>query len=219
MTGPAPKTRNWRARENKHDPAGLKLIVTGEVEVSATNKHAELTEALHVGTVLPLDLKIVESGLGAPLVVWTKAHLERAVSANEFDRVDIHWDGEVIATAPVVDDAEHDAAADKQAKARKAAAKVKTVAAKKPAPKKAKKASAKKAAGAKVAKKSAKKAAKKATKKATRKTAKKAPKKKTAKKKAAKKSAVARTVKGSVRKLARKFGVTRPDPRKAKKRR
>src|SRR5882672_2336118 len=116
MAGPAPKTKNWRARENEHEPSGLHVIVTGEVEVSATNKHPELAEAPHVGKVLPLDLTITESSAGAPLVVWMAARFHKEVSADEFDHVEIHWDGEVIATAPVIDDSEYHALAVKPVK-------------------------------------------------------------------------------------------------------
>src|SRR5882724_5078979 len=126
MAGPAPKTRNWRARENEHEPSGLHIIVSGEVEVSATNKHPQLAEAAHVGKVLPLDLTITESGVGAELVVWMGAHFHREVSANEFDRVEIRWDGEVIATVPVIDDTEYDALSSKQTQAQNAVVKAKT---------------------------------------------------------------------------------------------
>src|SRR4051812_47195485 len=153
MAGSAPKTRNWSARENEHEPSGLHVIVSGEVEVSATNKHPQLAEAAHVGKVLPLDLTISESGMGAPAVVWMAASFHKVVSANEFDRVEIRWDGKVIATAPVIDDSEYDALLSKQAKAQNAVVKVKTVKAKKPAPKKA---AAKKAAPVKAVKAAAK---------------------------------------------------------------
>ena len=126
MAGPAPKTRNWRARENAHEPSGLHIIVSGEVEVSATNKHPQLAEAPHVGSALPLDLTITESGMGAQAVVWMGASFHKVVSANEFDRVEIRWDGNVIATAPVIDDSEYDALVSKQAQAQNTVAKVKT---------------------------------------------------------------------------------------------
>src|SRR5437879_118672 len=187
MAGPAPKTRNWKARENEHEPSGLHIIVTGEVEVNATTKHPQLAEAPHAGKVLPLDLTIAESGVGAELVVWMAARFHKEVSANAFDHVEIRWDGEVIATAPVIDDSEHHALARTPAKAPGTAAKVK------PAPKKAapKKAAAKKAAAVKSTKKVARKAAKKAA-------------KKTSKKKAAPKSAFKKFVKKMVKKLTPK---------------
>jgi hypothetical protein len=198
MAGPAPKTRNWRARENEHEPAGLHIIVSGEVEVSATTRHPQLAEAPHAGKVLPLDLTIDESGLGAELVVWMAARFHKEVSANEFDHVEIRWDGKVIATAPVIDDSEHHALATKPVKA---PAKVKTAKAKKSAPKKAAPAKAVK----KVAKKAAKKAAKKTSKKAS-------------KKKAAPKSAFKKFVKKMVKKLTPKKA-PKKKAKKSKKRR
>jgi hypothetical protein len=201
MAGPAPKTRNWRARENEHEPAGLHIIVSGEVEVSATTRHPQLAEAPHAGKVLPLDLTIDESGLGAELVVWMAARFHKEVSANEFDHVEIRWDGKVIATAPVIDDSEHHALASKPVKAPKAPAKVKTAKAKKSAPKKAAPAKAVK----KVAKKAAKKAAKKTSKKAS-------------KKKAAPKSAFKKFVKKMVKKLTPKKAPKKKAKKSKKKR-
>jgi hypothetical protein len=202
MAGPAPKTRNWRARENEHEPSGSHIIVSGEVEVSATNKHPQLAEAPHAGKVLPLDLTITESGVGAELVVWMAARFHKEVSANEFDHVEIRWDGKVIATAPVIDDSEHHALATKPVKA---SAKAKTAKAKKSAPKKAAPAKSVK----KVAKKAAKKTAKKAAKKVT---------KKTSKKKAAPKSAFKKFVKKMVKKLTPKKA-PKKKAKKSKKRR
>jgi hypothetical protein len=210
MAGPAPKTKNWSARENAHEPSGLHVIVTGEVEVSATNVHTQLTEGPPAGNVLPLDLTITESGMGAPAVVWMAANFQRQVSANEFDRVEIRWDGKVIATVPVIDDTEHDALVSKQAQAQNTVVKVKTVKAKKAAPKKA---VAKKAAAAKVAKTVAKKAAKKPSKKPPKKATKKA-----AKKKPAPKSAFKKFVKKMVKKLTPKKA-PKKKAKKSKKRR
>jgi hypothetical protein len=207
MAGPAPKTKNWRARENECEPSGLQLVVSGEVEVSATNKHPQLAEAPHVGKALPLDLTIHESGMGAQAVVWMAASFDKVVSANEFDRVEIRWDGKVIATAPVIDDSEHETLASKQAQAQNAVVKVKT---RKPP---AKKAAAKKAAAVKTVKKVAKKAAKKAPKKVAKKTAKKA-----SKKKAAPKSAFGKFVKKMVKKLTPKKA-PKKKAKKSKKRR
>jgi hypothetical protein len=211
MAGPAPKTRNWSARENKHEPSGLHVVVAGEVEVSATNRHPQLAEAPHVGEVLPLDLTITESGVGAELVVWMGAHFHREVSANEFDRVEIRWDGEVIATVPVIDDTEYDALSSKQTQAQNAVVKTKT---KKVSAKKTVKrvvAAVEEAVGdlAKGAKKALKKAfkkapKKKAAKKATKKVAKKATKKATKK--------ASRSVKKVAKKAAKKVA-----PKKAKK--
>jgi hypothetical protein len=209
MAGPAPKTRNWSARENKHEPSGLHVVVAGEVEVSATNRHPQLAEAPHVGEVLPLDLTITESGVGAELVVWMGAHFHREVSANEFDRVEIRWDGEVIATVPVIDDTEYDALSSKQTQAQNAVVKTKT---------KTKKVSAKKTVKRVVAAvEEAVGDLAKGAKKALKKAFKKAPKKKAAKK-ATKKVAKKATKKASrpVKKLAKK-AAKKVAPKKAKK--
>lgn len=215
MAGPAPKTKDWSARENKHKPKGLHVIVSGLVEVSTTNKQAVLKEAPHVGKVLPLDLTIKDGKVKdpKPITVWTEAYLHKEVGANEFDRVDIRWDGQTIATVPVIDDTEHHAQRQKQmaalntkcegleppkatdrvvemraaakAAAEKAAADGKKIAAA------AKKAPAKKAPSKKVAKKAAKKKPKAAGKKAKKKPA----------KKTAKKSALKKLVRKLVKKL------------------
>jgi hypothetical protein len=222
MAGPAPKTRNWSARENAHEPSGLHVIVAGEVEVSATNKHPQLAEAPHVGKVLPLDLTISESGAGAPLVVWMQAYFHREVSANEFDRVEIRWHGTVIATVPVIDDTEQDALADKRTRAQNAVVKVKT---KKPSVKKTATrvvAAVEEAVGgwAKGAKKALTKAFKKKPKKSAKKAAKKTVKaaKKTTKKAAKKASRpVRKLAKKVVKKVAKK--VAPKKSKKAKKRR
>jgi hypothetical protein len=218
MAGPAPKTRSWIARENKHKPKGLHIIVGGEVEVSATNKSPELTEAAHVGKTLPLDLSVVDDGdeplveyRGKPVKVWKAASYHKVVSANQFERVSIRWDGKEIASTPVIDDREqsqHLAAITAAANAKYA--KPATAPAKKAAPKKAapKKAAPKKAAAAKKKPKSvggwakpkkAKKSAKKAAKKTTKKT-------KTAKKSALKKLVrkLVRTLTPSAKKKSKK---------------
>ena len=199
MAGPAPKTKNWSARENKHKPKGLHVIVSGLVEVSTTSKRAVLKEAPRVGKVLPLALTIRDRKVKdpKPITVWTEAYYHKEVSANEFDRVDIRWDRQTIATVPVIDDTEHHAQLQKQMAglntkyegleppkatdrvvemraAAKAAAKKAAAAAKKAAAA-AKEAPAKKGAKKAAAKKKAapKKAKKKAAKKAAKKTAKK----------------------------------------------
>ena len=187
MAGPAPKTKDWSARENKHKPKGLHLIFSGLVEVSTTGKQAVLKEAGPVGKVLPLDLAIKDGEVKdpKPIMVWTEAYYHKEVSANAFDRVDIRWDGQTIATVPVIDDTEHARHLQKQMAASntkcegmeppkptdrvvKMRAAAKAAAKKAPAKKAAKKAVAKKKAAPKKAKKkAAKKAAKKTAKKST----------------------------------------------------
>jgi hypothetical protein len=176
MAGPAPKTRAWFALENAHKPKGLHVIVTGEVQVNATNKAAVLTEAKSAGDPLTLDLAIKdESHPGAQVQVWKPAYFHKEVRANQYNRVSVRWDGKQIAAFPVLDDRECSAAKNKETQAENAAAaKSKNVpskgpapkkpAPKKPAPKKAAKKKAPKRAGpakSKKAKKAPKKAAKK----------------------------------------------------------
>ena len=160
MAGPAPKTREWIARENKHKPKGLHVIVGGLVEVNDADKTPVLKEGgVAIEQVLPLELTIVACKDPAIKVkVWKAASFHKEVTANQYEKVVVSWDGKQIAAFPVIDDtqhARHAAAATKalNAKYQKAP---KKAAAKKAAPKKAKKAAPKKAA------KKAKKAAKKA---------------------------------------------------------
>jgi hypothetical protein len=204
MAGPAPKTRNWIARENAHKPKGLHIIVGGEVEVSATNKSPELTEAAHVGKTLPVDLSIIDDRdeplveyRGKPVKVWKAASFHKVVSANRFERVSIRWDGKEIVNVPVIDDREHG----QHLAALTAAANDKY--GKKPAKPPAKKAP-KKAAAAKKKPKSVGGWAKPKKAKKAKKTA----------KKAAKKTATKSTLKKLVRKLVRKL-----TPAKKKKKR
>jgi hypothetical protein len=201
MAGPAPKTRAWFALENAHKPKGLHVIVTGEVQVSATNKAAVLTEAKSAGDLLTLDLAIKDEGHpGAQVQVWKPAFFHKEVTANQYNSVTVRWDGKPVATFPVLDDRECGAMKDKQTKAENAAAAKskkappkgpapkpapkkpapkkpapKKPAPKKPAPKKAKKASAMSRAAKKVGgwAKGAKKALKTLTKKAPKKAKKK----------------------------------------------
>jgi hypothetical protein len=111
MPGPAPKTDKWTARENKHDKAGVMLIVTGLVEVTNTNQDPVLTEAAAgggYGKTLALDLSIrTGGGEGLTVLVWKRASLSKKVSPDQYDSVEIRWDGKAIATAKVKDDEEH----------------------------------------------------------------------------------------------------------------
>ena len=199
MAGPAPKTRNWTARENAHKPKGLHVIVYGQVEVNNTNLEPRLKEIpernpKHLG----LALTVEKTGApGLDVMVWKNAFFHKEVKANEYDSVTVRWDVTSIAQFPVIDDTQHHQSLAEQAKALNAKH------AGKAGPKPAGKPSAKKVAPKKVAKKVAKKAAKKIP-KAAGKKAKKKPAKKTAKKSALKKL---------VRKLVRKL-----TPAKKKKR-
>ena len=241
MAGPAPKTEKWTARENQHHhdgkPAGLHLLVGGTVEVQASDLAPQLTVSrTSVGDLLALDLTIgkcsdplVEHS-GKPVAVWKAVSYHTVVTANQINRVQIRWDGKQIAALPVINDAEHGALLDKQAKLQNTVVKVKSQS---PA-KKAKKAVARVvkavedfAEGAKKTLKTAlkkvtpKKTVKAATKKATKKAAKKTVKsaKKTAKsagrpaKKAAK--SAKKTPKKAAKKMTRK---AMPKKKKAKRR-
>jgi hypothetical protein len=159
MTGPAPRTRNWTALENKHKPKGLHLLVYGEVEVTNSNKQPRLRESpernpKHLG----LHLTIEDVGKpGLDVKCWKPASFHKEVTADQYDSVTIRWDVSAIAEVPVVNDREHHAklAAQvaevnaKHAKAPKKAAPKsptpKQAGAKKAAPKQAKKAPSKQA--------------------------------------------------------------------------
>lgn len=159
MAGPAPKTREWIARENKHKPKGLHVIVGGLVEINDADKTPVLKEGgVAIEQVLPLELTIVACKDPAiKAKVWKAASFHKEVTANQYEKVVVSWDGNQIAAFPVIDDtqqAQHAAAATKALNAKHQ--KAPKAAAKKAAPKKAKKAAPKKAA------KKAKKAAKKA---------------------------------------------------------
>jgi len=160
MAGPAPKTKDWSALENAHKPKGLHVIVSGLVEVNDVDKTPVLKEGgVAIEQVLPLELTIVACKDPAiKAKVWTAASFHKEVSANQYEKVVVSWDGKQIAAFPVSDDrpsAPHAAAATKALNVQPQKA-PKKAAAKKAAPKKAKKAAPKKAA------KKAKKAAKKA---------------------------------------------------------
>ena len=213
----APKTRYWSARENVHQPAGLHLIVTGQVEVPTLNTVPNLT------TRTSRDPKVLEMELtlgpdsdepSGDAMVWRGANYHEVVKADQYSSVVIMWDDNVVARIDVVDDREHGVALAKGVQALNATAAktiklkpVKKPAAKKsaapkpavakPAPKKAapKKATPKKKAPAKKAPAKTK-AAKKTAKKPAKKSA-----KKSAKKKSAKKSALTKFVRRIVKKL------------------
>jgi hypothetical protein len=205
MAGPAPKTKEWIARENKHKPKGLHVIVGGLVEVNDADKTPVLKEGgVAIEQVLPLELTIVACKDPAIKVkVWKAASFHKEVTANQYEKVVVSWDGKQIAAFPVIDDTQHarQAAAATQALNATHQKAPKKAAAKKAAPKKAKKAAPKKtkkkAAGkkavtaravkavggwAKGVKKALKRAMKSGKKKPAKKAAKKAAKRKGKKK-------------------------------------
>jgi hypothetical protein len=230
MAGPAPNTKLWTALENEHKPSGLHLLVGGQVEVSDANKAAVLREGEAKDPyLLALDLDIVDCADPAiDAAVWKAAHFHKEVTADQFRRVEVRWDGAAIADFPVVDDSERAKLMNKQAqvqnravgavsKARKAKEspsttkeKIKKIV-KKVAGKKAPETAAPKTAAPK---KTAKKAAKKS---ASKKSVKKAAAKKSAPKKSAKKSARKTSpLKKFVKRLVKKLT---PAKKKGKKKR
>lgn len=122
MAGPAPKTEKWTARENLHDykdePDHLHLFVGGTVEVSDADKRPVLKQASGAGPKkLTLDLSIEPcSDPAVNSAVWKATHFDTIVEADQYNSVDVRWDGKVIASTPVINDIEHHAALEKQAK-------------------------------------------------------------------------------------------------------
>jgi hypothetical protein len=165
----APNTRNWTASEFS-DLVGrhTHVEVHGEVETGATNLLPKLKYRVPQGfnpRILLLDLTIEsQGGLGGQVVMYRKAEYSRPTSGNDYDEVDIFFEGEIIERIKVAHPMTF-------ARTKPAG----TPAKKKPAKKKTSKKSAGKAAKKK--KSAAKKSAKKASK------AKKAKKKKAARKK------------------------------------
>lgn len=217
MDGPAPNTEKWTARENEHEPEGLHLLVNGNVEMGV-EKAPLLTEGTaRDPNVLPLDLTLVDSPEAAiGVTVWKGAKFHKEVSHDQYHRVEVRWEGTPIANFPVIDDSEHGALMDSQAKAQNVVvgtkSKAKKVVAK--AKKVVKTAAETVAKATKKVVKAAKKVAKKAVSK--KKVAKKAVAKKTVKKAAAKK-AVKKLVKKALPKKTKKASPKKTAPKKTKK--
>jgi len=110
MARPEPKTDSWTARENKHGKHGIFLIVGGCVHVTSTDQTPYLKEAVPPGInprILILNLSIKAYGPGIDVLVRKPASFRTKVRADQYSSVDIHWDGNSIATAKVLDDGEH----------------------------------------------------------------------------------------------------------------
>jgi hypothetical protein len=103
----APNTRNWKAWEDRQPGPEkiIKLIVTGEVEVSRTNDTPELKVAAPQGInpkILLLNLSINSPGApGGEQMTWKEVRFEKAVSAGEYTNVSILWEGNEIANCKV----------------------------------------------------------------------------------------------------------------------
>jgi len=210
-----PKTKDWRALENKHKPNGLHVLVGGLVEVKP-NQAPMLTERAGGSGVLELALTVGStSDPNFDAMVWKQASFHKEVKANQFNTVRVMSGDRAIANFPVLDDSEHSELVSKQMAAQNAVAgTVQHVKAKKSAAKKTVKKAVEAVKGAvRTVKKAAKSLARKVTgKKAT----KKAPQKKAAKK-AAKKTA-RRPMKKYARRPAKKAKAARRPARKAKRR-
>ena len=98
---PAPQTRNWKANEIP-DLAGrvYRLVVTGDVQVTATNLDPVLSVHQPQGInprILLLDLKIVSrGGFGGQIVFYKHVMFLRPTSGDQYDEVDILWEGRII---------------------------------------------------------------------------------------------------------------------------
>jgi hypothetical protein len=238
MADAAPKTEKWTARENLHKPEGLHLIVSGNVLVADADREPVLTKGQALDPkLLPLELTIVTCGDPSIAVeVWKGAKYHEVVTADQYNRVQVSWDGQAFADFPVLNDREHATLMTKQAKVQNSAvaavSKAKTAKDSPSTTKEKIKKVVKKVSGEKAAKTSAKKVAKKAAKKTTKqaapkKTVKKTVKKtakKTAKKAAPKKSAkkaakTSSTLKKLVKKLVKTLTPAKKTKKKSKKKR
>jgi hypothetical protein len=97
----APNTRSWKANEIP-DFAGrtYRLVVTGDVQVTATNLTPKLSVHSPMGInprILLLDLKIVSSGgFGGQIVFYKHVLFSKATSGNQYSEVDILFGGKII---------------------------------------------------------------------------------------------------------------------------
>jgi hypothetical protein len=97
----APATRNWKADEIP-DFAGRRylLAVRGDVQVTATNLAPKLTVHTPQGfnpRILLLDLSIVSTGrFGGQIVFFRSVHFTKVTSGDQYDEVDILFDGKII---------------------------------------------------------------------------------------------------------------------------
>ncbi len=102
----APRTRNWKAWEDRMPGPGMgvALYVTGEVETGNSNQTPHLREAVPQGinpTILILDLVLVPNGIGNPVMGWKPARFEKKLSRDHYASVEIRWEHALIATCKV----------------------------------------------------------------------------------------------------------------------
>lgn len=99
-----PKSKNWKAWENRQPPGPPRLHVTGDVETSSTNQTPVLTEAVPQGinpAILILNLTVTSSGAGNDVMGWKQAKFEKRVTQGQYTNVDIHSDGQSVAVCEV----------------------------------------------------------------------------------------------------------------------
>ena len=90
----APKTRYWSARENVHQPKGLHLLVTGQVEVPTLNTVPNLTpRTSRDPKVLELELTVGTDPTNRPARrrSGAAANYHEVVKADQYDSVVIMW--------------------------------------------------------------------------------------------------------------------------------
>lgn len=96
-----PKTRNWKANEIP-DFVGrtYRLVVTGDVQVTATNQTPVLSEHKPQGInprIEMLDLEIVTSGgFGGQIVFYKHVMFTKRTSGAQYGEVDILFGGRII---------------------------------------------------------------------------------------------------------------------------
>ena len=104
--GDAPRTRNWKAWEDRLPGPGMgvALYVTGEAETSNSNQTLHLHEAVPQGinpTILILDLTLTTSGIGNAVMDWKSVRFEKKLSRDHYSNVDVRWERESIANCKV----------------------------------------------------------------------------------------------------------------------
>lgn len=102
----APRTRSWKAWEDRLPGPGMgvAVYVKGEVETSNSNQTPHLREAVPQGinpTILILNLTIPESEAGNAVMGWKPVWFEKKLTRDHYISVDTHWEGKLIATCKV----------------------------------------------------------------------------------------------------------------------
>ena len=97
----APNTRNWKANELPNFIGrNYNVHVTGDVQVTATNKTPKLSFRVPQGfnpRILLLNLTIVtRGGFGGQIVFYKSVQYMKATSGDQYDEVDILFRGKII---------------------------------------------------------------------------------------------------------------------------